>query len=213
MKLAMDDGIGAIAKKLKQYGLFDNTLIIFLSDNGSPRGQGLTPDKDMNKDRGGTTMSSPGPCRDFKGDVYEGGIRVPFLMHWPQKLKTPQVYSKPIISLDVAPTIMAAVQASKQQGLPFDGANLWPSLSNPNIQAHDTLYWRRGNDYAILQQGWKLQWNDAGNSKKVQLFHLKEDPEERKDLSFSLPEKAQALQDAFDAWDSQLPPQPNGQVF
>jgi arylsulfatase A-like enzyme len=62
------------------------------------------------------------------------------------------------------------------------------------------LYWRRDNDYAIRQGDWKLQWNDAGSTRRITLFSLAQDPQEREDLAVSMPEKAQALQNLFDAW-------------
>lgn len=207
MKLALDDGVGAINNLLKEKGLKENTMIIFLSDNGSPRGQGLTPDKDLTKDRGNTTMSSPGNFRGFKGDVYEGGTRIPFIINHPKTIPPGQVYHKPVISLDVAPTIMSFFNNNPPTGLPFDGVNLIPHLNQAlpeKSQPHSTLYWRRGDDYAILKDGWKLEWNDAGSTKEIQLFNLKTDKDETKNLCYTHPEKAQYLQDQFDAWDSQL---------
>ncbi len=204
MSLAMDDGIGRIQQALTKHGVADNTITIFMSDNGSPRGQGLRGSNKNVGDWEEGPMSSKGGLRGFKGDTYEGGIRVPFCMSWPAKIKPGTNYGLPVSNLDVVPTVLAAAGADSLP--PFDGVDLLPYLAGERTgRPHETLYWRRDNDYAIRHGDWKLQWNDAGSTCNITLFNLADDPQERDDLAAKMPEKAQALQDMLDAWDNVMP--------
>lgn len=204
MVLAMDDGVGEVMEALEKKGVADETLVIFMSDNGSPRGQGIAQPRQ--KTRGNCTMSNPGPFNGFKGDTYEGGIRVPFVMHWPGRIPAGRTYPHPVINLDLVPTIMSLSGVTKPpKGLGFDGVDLLPYLSGKITDPpHETLYWRRNEDYAVRKGDWKLAWNDEGPSREIQLFDLAHDPGEWKNLAAMHPERAQQLQDAFDAWDSGL---------
>jgi len=212
MVLAMDDGVGKIMAALDKAGVSDDTLVFFISDNGTPRGQGLGyPRKDYTKERGGCTMSSAGPFRGFKGDTFEGGIRVPFVMRWPGKIKPGTKYDQPISNLDVMPTVMARLGVEQPgRGFPFDGVDLMPYLAGKKGDArpHEVLYWRRDDDYAIRKGDWKLAWNDHSvmPGSDAMLFNLAEDPGEHHDLSAKHPKLKQELQDLFDEWDSPLPP-------
>ena len=210
MILAMDDGIGRVLDTLDEAGVADNTIVMFLSDNGSPQGQGLKPTpKDKTAERQTVTqMSNPGPHRGYKGDTYEGGIRVPFAIRWPGKIKAGSRYDLPVSALDVAPTVAATVGVDRPaKGHGFDGVDLLPFLNGGKGDArpHNVLYWRRDNDYAIRDGDWKLQWNDASGSMSIKLFNLADDPGEYKDLAATEPDRAQRMQNMFDAWDSQMP--------
>jgi arylsulfatase A-like enzyme len=200
MILAMDDGIGRVYQALEKHGILDHTVIVFLSDNGSPRGQGLQhAPKDPSIERmEGWDFMSYTPWRGFKGDVYEGGTRVPFCMRWPGVIKPGTTYGLPVSALDLVPTFV--------KGAASDGVDLLPYLTGETSgRPHDVMYWRRDNDYAIRKGDWKLQWNDASGTAEITLFNLAEDPEERNNLVHSQPERAQAMQDQFDQWDNALP--------
>ncbi|MGF1761074.1 sulfatase-like hydrolase/transferase [Photobacterium sagamiensis] len=205
MLLAMDDGVGAVMETLKSKGLDENTLVFFMSDNGSPRGQGLK--KPRKKQRGQTVMSNPGPFNGFKGDTYEGGIRVPFIMRWPNKIPQGATYNKPVINLDIAATMLARTGVTNPpEGLAFDGVDLLPHITGKTgKEPHKTLYWRRDDDYAIRNGDWKLTWNDQSGPQTIRLFNVVNDPGEYLDVSNLNPKIAQDLQNQFDAWDSQLP--------
>lgn len=196
MMLAMDDGVGRVMKTLKEHNLDENTLIFFISDNGSPKGQS-------------GTMSNTGGLRGWKGDTYEGGIRVPFTVSWPGIIPENSIYEYPVSTLDVVATITASLGIKKPlKGFDFDGVDLVPFVNgnkNKNERPHDVMYWRRKDDYAIRVGDWKLEWNDDEPNRNVELFNLAEDPYEKKDLSEKYPEKLAELQDKFDAWDSQQP--------
>ncbi len=201
MVLALDDGVGQVFQTLEKHEILENTVVIFLSDNGSPRGQGLQAGrKNPMQERIDPQdyMSSPGPLRGFKGDVYEGGVRIPFCMRWPGKIEPDSTYELPVSALDIAPTLT--------KGGTFDGVDLLPYLRGEKTgRPHETMFWRRDNDYAIRQGDWKLEWNDASGTPTIKLFNLADDPGEYHDLAAVDPERAQRLQDAFDEWDNQLP--------
>ena len=88
MALALDDTVGRVVDTLEKHDLDRNTMVVFLSDNGSPIGQGF--EQPRRKERGTTTMSSPGDFNGFKGDTYEGGIRVPMVVYWPETIPANQ---------------------------------------------------------------------------------------------------------------------------
>lgn len=111
---ALDDGVGAVLGKLRDAGLEESTLVIFLSDNGGP-----TP--------GNTSRNDP--LRGTKGQVWEGGIRVPFLARWKGRLPAGTVYDEPVISLDIAPTVLAAAGDPVPADARFDGVDLLPYLT------------------------------------------------------------------------------------
>jgi arylsulfatase A-like enzyme len=209
MVLAMDDGVGAVMDALRKKGMLKNTLVFFISDNGTPRGQGLKPP--LKKKRGETTMSSPGPFNGFKGETYEGGIRIPFVAQWPGRIPAGATYGHPVSNLDVAATVMARCGVAKPpSGHPFDGVDLFPFLTGQKSgQPHEILYWRRDNDFAVRKGDWKLAYNDSVDGTgpdREELFNLAVDKEERNDVIQQHPEKARELRKLFDGWDTSLPP-------
>ncbi len=140
MVSAVDDGVGNLLNKLKETGLIDNTIIVFLSDNGGPI-----------SDNG----SNNAPLRGQKGGVYEGGIRVPFAMQWNSRIPSNSTYDKPVISLDIFSTVLANINGASKPAKPLDGVNLLPFLTKKNHNVpHDLLYWRQFNrgSYAILNK-------------------------------------------------------------
>jgi arylsulfatase A-like enzyme len=191
MLVSMDNGIGRIIQALKDNGVYEHTLVIFLSDNGAPK----------------DSAASSAPLRGNKSDTYEGGIRVPFVMSWPNGLPAGQTYKLPVSSLDLAPTITALAGApAPAQG--YDGVDLMPYLCGEKKgRPHEIMYWRRDSDYAIRVEDWKLAWNDGrpNGTRTSELFNLADDPNEKTDLIKQYPEKATNLQKMFDDWDSKLP--------
>ncbi len=191
MLVSMDDGIGRIMQALKDNGVYENTLVVFLSDNGAPK----------------SSAASSAPLRGNKGDTYEGGLRVPFVMSWPKGLPSGMVYTEPVSALDLAPTFTKLAGAPDAQD-GYDGIDLMPFLNgDAKGRPHEVMFFRRDSDYAIRRGGWKLAWNDGNpnGTREVELFDLAEDPNETTDLSKQHPEKTEQLQQQFDAWDSKLP--------
>ena len=188
MVSAMDDGIGRLLATLEVLKLENETLIFFLSDNGGPSA---------------VTHADNRPFRGAKGDVYEGGIHVPFVMKWPGHLPSGQTYDAPVISLDIFSTALAAAGARLPSGRPIDGVNLLPHLTGKSSAApHDKLYWRTGGGsaYAVRQDNWKLV--KIGN--RTELYDLKADIAESKDAAAAKPEIVNRLETARKAWDRQL---------
>lgn len=184
----MDASVGEVLAKLRETGLEDNTLMVFFSDNGGPTKE-LT--------------SSNGPLRGGKGSVYEGGLRVPFLMQWPGKLPKGQVYSQPVISLDVFATAASAANRP-MEGL--DGVDLLPYLAGENLGSpHETLFWRTGRRTALRKGDWKLLRNPGrGATPDWQLYNLATDVSESQDLASTQPERLKAMAEHWQQLDREM---------
>lgn len=186
MTAAMDDAVGRVLRTLRKHSLEEDTLIFFVSDNGGPTR---------------STTSGNGPLRGYKGDVYEGGIRVPFFVQWKGHLPAGKIYNKPVISLDIAPTVLAAAGISAKDAK-FDGVDLLPFLKGSSQTPHSVLYWRYGEKYAVRKGDWKL----VKNGESVELYNLADDIGEKNDLSAKNPEKMKELSDLYAKWNAQLAP-------
>jgi arylsulfatase A-like enzyme len=194
MMSAMDDAIGATLAKLREKGLEENTLVFFISDNGGPIMQATS-----------VNGSNNSPLRGSKRTTLEGGIRVPFLVKWPNRVPTGNVYELPVIQLDVVPTALVAAGVDIDANI--DGVNLVPFLSGEQTAApHETLFWRFGEQMAVRQGDWKLVRYDgridgAPNTvTETKLYNLRDDIGEERDLMDENPAKAAELQTAWDEW-------------
>lgn len=196
MLSAVDDGVGSIMATLRELKLEDNTLIFFIGDNGAPLkihkidapGGGPGWDGSMND-----------PLNGEKGMLAEGGIRVPFIAYWKNKIQGGQVYDHPVISLDVAAT------ANALAGLPadpeLDGVNLVPHLTGGTTKSpHETLYWRWIAQSAVREGKWKYL---RGGTRSY-LFNLDSDMEEKHNLAKAHPQIAKRLHDKLVDWSSRL---------
>ena len=191
MIAAMDEGLGQLRAKLKAMGQEKNTLIFFIGDNGAPLGKAW--DGSLNT-----------PLIGQKGMLSEGGIRTPFLATWPNHLPPGQIYDKPVISLDVAATAVAAAGLPKDSIL--DGTDLTPFLSGQNQGTpHERLFWRWGSQAAVQEYPWKL----IRLGERVQLlFDISQpDGENVKKNQFATqPEIAARLSKALKDWSETLTP-------
>jgi len=189
MASAMDDAVGAVMERLRTYDLEEDTLVFFLSDNGSPLSQGA---------------GSNGTLNGSKFTYYEGGVRVPFAVRWPGKIPAGKVYTRPVVSRDVLPTVMAAVGIPLPEGVLFDGLDLVPFLTGTNTNApHDLLCWRAGKGHAAVMGRWKFV--ECGPD-HVKLYDLSADPGETNDLSAQFPAVLKELRDAWNGWNSKMVP-------
>jgi arylsulfatase A-like enzyme len=190
MLTAMDDGVGQILAKLREQKLEEDTLIIFLSDNGGPTH---------------ANASRNTPFRGVKNTTWDGGIHVPFIVQWKASLPAGKVYEQPVISLDIAPTIFSVAGVSTLPKGRYDGVELLPYLSGANTAPpHDALYWRSGEQWAIRAGNYKLTRADVSTPAK--LFDLSKDPGESNDLAASHPDVVQSLRAKFSQWNAQLIP-------
>ncbi|AWW33059.1 N-acetylgalactosamine-6-sulfatase [Echinicola strongylocentroti] len=182
MVTGMDEGIGRVIQKLKDTGQYENTLIFFYSDNG-----------------GHLHGASNAPFRGHKGMLFEGGIRVPFLVTWPAGIQGGQHYDHPISALDIFPTVLAAADISSPSK-PLDGVNLLPFLTGQEQKPQRMLYWRYsdGAGYAVRDGNYKLVY--SGYKEDYFLFDLEEDPYEQQDIKAIFPEKTQLLKDSYANW-------------
>lgn len=195
---ALDSAIGVVLAQLDATQQRTNTLIFFVSDNGGPNLEART-----NK----PCFTDNSPLRGYKGMVHEGGIRVPFLVSWPAKLKR-GVYDKPVIALDILPTALAVAGSELPSDSRIDGVNLIPYLSGEKSGApHETLFWRSngpGGNYAARMGDWKFV--RLGNS-APELYDLAADAGESKNLATEESGVLAKLSAAVEAWDKDnIPP-------
>jgi len=187
MLSALDDGVGAVMGKIREAGLEEDTLVFFLSDNGGPTAE-LT--------------SSNLPLTGGKGQLYEGGTRIPFLVAWKGQLPAGRIYDEPITSLDLLPTALAAAGEQPPVAPEVDGVNLLPYLSGDGAGTpHDVLYWRYGPQGALREGNWK--YLQLGRGGAAQLFDLSRDLGEQHDMAAERPEILSRLEKAWQAWNTE----------
>ncbi|MFW5708511.1 MAG: sulfatase-like hydrolase/transferase, partial [Bacteroidota bacterium] len=186
MVSAIDDGVGLLLDKIELLGINDNTIMFFLSDNGGPT-----------RDNASDNI----PLRGFKGDFYEGGIRVPFTMQWPARVAPGQVYEKPVTALDIFATAVAH-SGSIPKHKP-DGVDLLPYLTGKNTgYPHETLFWRH------FDRGWKVVIHEdmkyhSFKNKNPELYNLKDDIDESEPLVISDSQQAFYAQ-LIQEWESEM---------
>lgn len=183
MLSALDDAVGRVMAKVRELGEEENTLVFFYSDNGGPTAQ---------------TTSRNDPLRGFKGQMFEGGIRVPFMLQWPGTIPAGEVYRHPVMGFDVHATALAAAGIDLPGDQRTDGKNLVPYLTGEaSGSPHEQLFWRAGTQHAARVGDWKLvKMRGTGDM----LFDLSNDIGEQSDLAASRPEKLKELQAAYAAW-------------
>src|SRR5687767_7418134 len=152
MLAAMDDAVGTVMERLRQTGQEENTLIIFLNDNGGPTAP-------INPNVNGSINF---PFRGGKRQLLEGGLRVPFVVVWPGTLPRGKHFDATVSSLDIAPTVLAAAKAPAKSADRFDGVDLLPYLLGRRMdEPRQALFWRFGRQFAVRQGEWKLAcWKD-----------------------------------------------------
>ncbi|VGO19540.1 sulfatase-like hydrolase/transferase [Pontiella sulfatireligans] len=183
----LDLGVGEIVKALKEAGVYENTLIFYLSDNGGDKGM----------------KASNAPLSGAKHQVREGGIRVPFIVSWPGRLQAGTTCDVPVWSTDILPTSLVAAGLEALPGSkPFDGKNILPALTGKSNKIHDALYWCSGSDgkWAVRKGDWKFVFTLG----KVALYDLSKDIAEANNLKDAHPEKLQELQKLYDAWFAEM---------
>ena len=175
----LDDSVGDILKKLANEDLENNTLVFFLSDNGGPTKE-LT--------------SSNLPLRGGKGQMYEGGIRVPFLFQWPGKVPAGKTYDRPVLSTDIFATIHEAAGIAKGENI--ESCNLIPYLTGKfQEDPHEWLFWRQGHKTAFRMGDMKILRQSL---KKWELYDLATDPSETKDL---IKDRSRQFNLLLDGWE------------
>jgi arylsulfatase B len=192
MLSAMDDGVGAILSRLRAHNLEEDTLVIFLSDNGGPTAE-LT--------------SSNLPLRGGKGQLWEGGIRIPFAVRWKGQIPEGRVVEHPVISLDILPTALAAAGAARSGGPALDGVDLLPLLTGRSEAApHESLFWRYSPSIALRRGDWKTVRQARPNAPEApfELYHLGRDIAETSDQARREPALLKSMEDELRSMDSSM---------
>ena len=179
---AMDAAIGRLLDLLDEYGIADNTIIIFFSDNG------------------GGSSADNAPLRGRKGQMFEGGIRVPCIVKWPGKIPAGTTSNAFLTSLEILPTLCAATGAVPTKGVPLDGFDMLSVLQGKRASARTEMFWQRKLDKGARVGHWK--WVESSRGKG--LFDLRHDIGERRDLSKERPEILKKVQARFANWKKQM---------
>ena len=188
----MDAGIGKIIDALERTGQRENTLILFLSDNGGQHSwHSNTEYRGKYADKPHSVLGNNYPLRGWKGDLYEGGIRVPAIANWPGKLK-PGEADFPIHMSDWLPTLCELIGTETPPNQILDGRNIWPLFTGEKqVTDKRPIYWKIRSHYAVREGNWKLLLNR--NTSKAELYDLENDFRETRDLSETHPEKTAYL--------------------
>ena len=197
---SVDHSVGKVLDTLESLDLSDNTAVFFFSDNG-----------------GHANFTAMGPLRGSKGTLYEGGIRVPAIVRWPGNVKPGRTCDVPIIGIDFYPTLLDMAGAARPAGHPLDGESLVPLLRGKELKRraifwHFPAYlepyndrqwpWRTTPAGAVRQGDWKLI--EYFEDRRVELYNLRDDIGETKDLAAGMPKKAKELHGALVRWRTQL---------
>lgn len=184
MVRSLDTEIGRVLAALERQNLTENTVVIFSSDNGGER------------------FSDTWPFSGRKSELLEGGIRIPAIVRWPNRVKSEKVIDTPILSMDWMPTILRAANAPIPASL--DGVDISPIFENRGLEER-TLFWRYRNlGQEAARRGNFKYLKIAGNSF---LFDLKTDPLERANLKLLFPETFRALVDQYETWNKTMLPE------
>ena len=179
---AMDAAIGRVLGLLDQYNIADNTIVIFFSDNGG----------------GGASDNTP--LRGGKGQMFEGGLRVPCIIRWPGHVPAGTTSDAFLTALEIFPTLLAATNAQPPKGAVLDGFDLLPVLRGEKKSSRTEMFWQRRLDKGARVGHWKWVESTRGNG----LFDLRTDLAEKKDLSKSKPEILKMLKARFALWQKQM---------
>ena len=196
----LDASVGRVLSALKEHGLDDNTLVIFTSDNGGYRSYA----KDYTHG-----ISSNGPLRGQKGDVYEGGHRVPAIARWPGRIPSGIVSDVTVMSMDLPPTFLelAKLPAPASHGpTAFDGVSLAGLLTRQATLSERPLFWRHAGPQgarAVRLGPWKLV--QPPGKKPAELYHLRDDISEAQNLAASQSGRVKTLLDLLANWEAGIP--------
>jgi arylsulfatase A-like enzyme len=192
MVSAVDDGVGRVLEALEAAGVADDTLVVFLTDNGCAA---YYPE-----------LCACEPMRGGKLTHFEGGTRVPFITRWSGRFPAGKVYEHPVSSLDIFPTALAAAGVPLPSDRVYDGVDLAPYVTGTNTaEPHSTLYWWRSPMRSVRSGDWKLWVSEQGDVKL--LYDLGSDPNERQNLYDQRPDKVKELTALLDEWHAdKVPP-------
>ncbi len=189
MILQMDEGIGWVMAALERHGIARDTLVVFTSDNGGER------------------FSDNWPLVGGKMDLTEGGIRVPWIAHWPEAIAAGGVSAQLCMTMDWSATMLEAGGASADPAYPLDGVSLLPVLRDPAHTFERPLYWRMNHrgQRALRRGPWKYLRVDGHDY----LFDIPADERERANRAPREPARLDAMRADWEAWNATMPPIPD----
>ena len=184
----MDEGIGWLVEALRANGQLDNTLIVFTSDNGGER------------------FSDNWPLVGGKMDLTEGGIRVPWIAHWPAVIAPGRTSTQQCLTMDWTATLLDAAGVAAHPDYPLDGISLLPVLRAPEQEFARPVHFRMNHrgQRALRDGEWKYLRVDGNDY----LFNIPADERERANLGGRQPERLAAMRKAWEAWNASMPPIP-----
>ena len=174
----MDSSIGRVLDRIDEHGLRQDTIVIFVSDNGAGGG------------------GDSGPLRGRKGQVFEGGVRVPFLMRWPGNIAPSSVSDEFLTALEVFPMLVEAAGAALPEDVELDGFDMLSVLQGQAESERESMFWERQGEYGARLGHWKLVHSRGGSG----LFDLSEDIAESNDLTKELPDVYKRVSGAYREW-------------
>ena len=184
----MDEGVGKLMDALESHGLTDNTLVVFTSDNGGER------------------FSDSWPLVGGKMDLTEGGIRVPWIAHWPAVIAPGSLSEQACMTMDWSATMLEVAGAKADPAYPLDGQSMLPVLRDASCQFARPMHWRMNHrgQRALRDGDWKYLRVDGNDY----LFNIPGDERERANLGNHQPERLAAMRQAWEAWNNTMPPIP-----
>lgn len=231
----VDQNIGKLISKLKKEGAYDNTLILFLSDNGACQEGGMLGRGEFfniqkrNEESGnsyGEAWANAGstPFRYYKHYTHEGGSATPFFMHWPEKI-APQSdwYSAPGQLIDIMPTILDVAGAtypktSRENEIPsLDGISLRPAFASEQLKRSEPIFLEHETNASVRDGKWKLVGKDVSlfdgtNQKQWELYDMEDDRTETNNLVSAEPEKVSAMAGLWEQWAKRVGVYPRGKA-
>lgn len=183
----MDENIGKVLDALEETGLANNSIVIFTNDNGGER------------------FSDNWPFTGIKGELLEGGIRVPLLIRWPGQIAPDSQSEQVMTSMDFLPTLVAAA-GGQVPAESIDGMNLLPQLTGRGAETERTLFWRyKASDQAAVRQG---EWKYLKIAGREYLFNVATDPRERAVLQDKYPDRVNDMRSLYEQWNRSMLPYP-----
>ena len=185
---AMDEQVGRLRKTLRELDVSENTVLFFTSDNG-PEGENIA----------GRTQGSTKGLRGRKRSLYEGGIRVPGIMEWPDEILPGTTLESPSFTSDYFPTIASILNINLEKyNRPYDGMNLLPLLRGTMEKREQNLAFRINQQASLIGEVYKIYSNDGGNA--FELYNIVEDPYESTNIATSYPDQLNAMVTEWNQW-------------
>jgi arylsulfatase A len=193
---SLDQAVGRVVAALDEAGIAEQTIVIFTSDNG-----GLSVEEGQR-----TPATSNAPLREGKGYFYEGGIRVPLIVRWPGVVAPESLCPTAVSSIDLFPTVLDAAGVEVNSGQPIDGLSLVPLLTQTGKLDREALYWhyphysnQGGAPAGAVRRG-DMKLIEDYEDVHVELYNLRDDLSEMRDMAQAMPDEARALRDLLHGW-------------